>query len=49
MSEATQSQIKYAKILIQQLGYDLENYDLENMTGWEISNLIGELKEELEG
>ena len=46
---ASDSQVKYAESLIQQLGYDVDDYDLQNMTSWEISELIDDLKEELEG
>ncbi len=44
--KATQAQIDYAESLMKKLGYDPNNYDLESMTRWAISELIDELKEE---
>ena len=44
--KATQAQIDYAESLMKKLGYDPNNYDLESMTSWAISELIDELKEE---
>ena len=42
----TLSQIKYAKDLLRKLGYDLDDYDFEQMTKQEVSELIDELKSE---
>ena len=47
--KATSAQINYAKHLCRELGYDPDDYDLEHMTGGAVSNLICELKAELEG
>ena len=47
--QSTQAQIEYARLLINELGYDLDDYDLQSMGKGQISNLIGELKAELEG
>ena len=47
--KATRAQIDYAKHLCRELGYDHDDYDLEHMTSGEASNLICELKAELEG
>ena len=41
-------QIRYAEDLLKKLGYDVDEYDLESMDKWEISDLINELKEEWE-
>ena len=46
-AKATQKQIDYAKKLIDELGYDLDDYDLEKMTLGEMSNLLGDLQQEL--
>ena len=45
----TQAQIEYASKLLKMLGYDIDDYDFEIMSRWEISNLIDNLKDELEG
>lgn len=45
---ATPKQIEYATLMISELGYDLDDYNLPDMTVSEISQLIKELKEELE-
>lgn len=44
---ATQKQINYAKKLIEELGYDLDDYELEKMTHGEMINLLGDLQQEL--
>ena len=44
---ATQKQIDYAKKLIEELGYDLDDYELEKMTRGEMINLLGDLQQEL--
>lgn len=46
---ATYGQVGYAKKLLDELGYDADDYDFDNMTYWEVAKLIEELKEELEG
>ncbi len=46
---ATVRQIEYATNLLKQLGYDVEEYNLDGMEVWEISKLISELKDELDG
>lgn len=40
-------QIKYANFLLQQLGYEVEDYDFEKMNKWEVEDLINGLKAEL--
>ena len=45
----TWKQISYAKALLRKLGYDADDYDFENMTKEEVSELIDELKDEWEG
>jgi hypothetical protein len=45
----TDAMIRFAKILINQLGYDPDDYDFDNMTFAECSNLIDELKAERDG
>ena len=45
----TAEQISYAKLLLQRLGYDLNDYDFDEMDREEVSDLISELKEEWEG
>jgi len=50
MSERpTLAQIDYVEQLCIQLGYDVDDYDPKGMSNTEISALIDELKEELEG
>ena len=44
---ATYKMIAFAEDLIQRCGYDLQDYDLENMSFEEVSKLIDQLKEEL--
>lgn len=45
---ATPEQIEYATGMINELGYDMDDYNLPDMTSSEISQLIKELKDELE-
>lgn len=45
----TPAQLKYATDLLRKLGYDRDRYELEKMTKGEVSELITELKWELEG
>ena len=45
----TQAQIEYASKLLKMLGYDIDDYDFEIMSRWGISNLIDNLKDELDG
>jgi hypothetical protein len=48
-SRPTDSMVRFATSLANQLGYDLDIYDFENMTFAECSNLIDELKAERDG
>ena len=43
---ATPKMINFAEKLIEQCGYDINDYDLQAMTFQEVSSLIDELKEE---
>ena len=45
----TQAQIEYASKLLKMLGYDIDDYDFEIMSRRGVSNLIDNLKDELEG
>ncbi len=45
----TAAQIDYAKYLLNELGHDLDWYDIESMTRLQLANLIDELRHELEG
>lgn len=45
---ATSAQIEYAISLLTKLGYDLDDYDFDNMSGSECAELIDELKREWE-
>lgn len=49
MEQATKTQIMYAEALLRELGYDLENYPLSEMSKQEVSKLIDDLKDELCG
>ena len=49
MEQATKVQILYAEALLGELGYDLENYPLSEMSKQEVSKLIDDLKDELCG
>ena len=49
MDRPTKKQIEYAADLLDKLGYDKDEYGLENMTQAELSELIGELQDEWEG
>ena len=44
---ATPRMLEYAELLIEKCGFNLFDYDLENMTFQEVSDLIDELKEHL--
>ena len=46
MGQATQKQVHYAEALIMELGYDLDDYDLNSMSFGEVSTLIDEMKSE---
>lgn len=48
-SKPTSAQIDYATDLIEKLGYDIDDYDFDAMTSADASELIQELKDELEG
>nr|DAS04189.1 MAG TPA: Protein of unknown function (DUF3072) [Caudoviricetes sp.]DAT02734.1 MAG TPA: Protein of unknown function (DUF3072) [Caudoviricetes sp.] len=49
MEQPTKGQLEYAKILLRELGYDLEDYPVEDMSKQQVSELIDELKDELYG
>ena len=49
MEQPTKGQLEYAKILLRELGYDVDDYPLLDMDSAEVSELIGELREELYG
>ena len=49
MESATRAQVMYAENLLDELGYDIEDYPLSEMGKKEVSELIDELKEELYG
>lgn len=49
MEQATKAQIMYAEALLRELGYDLEDYPVEDMSKQQVSELIDELKDELYG
>ena len=49
MESATRAQVMYAENLLEELGYDIEDYPLSEMGKWEVSELIDELKDELCG
>lgn len=46
MGKATPRMIIYAEGLLEQLGYDLDDYDFDNMTFEQVRDLINELKRE---
>lgn len=45
----TEAQIRYATSLLDELGYDAEEYELFSMSRQDMSALIDQLKNELEG
>lgn len=49
MEQPTKGKLEYAKILLRELGYDVDDYPLLDMDSAEVSELIGELREELYG
>lgn len=49
MNQPTKGQLEYAKILLRELGYDVDDYPLLDMDRQELSELIDELREELYG
>lgn len=49
MEQATKAQIMYAEALLCELGYDLDDYPLSEMSKQEVSELIDDLKDELCG
>lgn len=49
MESATRAQVMYAENLLEELGYDIDDYPLSEMSKWEVSELIDELKDELYG
>ncbi|MEN6414362.1 MAG: hypothetical protein ABFC84_16615 [Veillonellales bacterium] len=46
MGRPTAKQIEFATELLQQLGYDPDDYDFSSMDFQEVSKLIDELKDE---
>ena len=46
---ATAAQISYIIDLLDQLGYDQDDYDLDRMTKFQAGELIQDLKQELLG
>ena len=49
MEQATKAQIMYAEALLCELGYDLDDYPLSEMSKQGVSKLIDDLKNELCG
>ena len=49
MEQVTKAQIMYAEALLRELGYDLEDYPLLEMSKQEAAKLIDDLKNELCG
>lgn len=49
MEKATRAQIAYTEKLLEEHGYDIEDYPLSEMGKKEVSELIDELKDELCG
>ena len=49
MEQATKAQIMYAEALLRELGYDIDDYPLSEMSKQEVSKLIDDLKDELCG
>lgn len=49
MEQPTKGQLEYAKILLRELGYDLDDYAVEDMSKQQVSELIDDLKNELCG
>ena len=49
MESATRAQVMYAENLLEELGYDVEDYPLSEMDKQEVSKLIDDLKDELYG
>ena len=49
MEQATKAQIMYAEALLRELGYDLEDYPLSEMSKQEAAKLIDDFKNELCG
>jgi hypothetical protein len=46
MGNATPKMISYAKALLGELGYDLDNYDFDRMTFEQVRDLIDQLKDD---
>ena len=49
MKRATKAQVAYAQALLRELGYDLDDYAVEDMSKQQVSELIDDLKDELCG
>lgn len=46
VANPSKEQIDRAEGLLRRLGYDVDDYDFEDMDRWEVSDLIEALKEE---
>lgn len=44
---ATEAQKEYIESLVEKCGYDISDYDLDNLSSIEASRLIDDLKEDL--
>ncbi len=48
-TKPTSAQIDYVMWLLDNLGYDPQEYDIDRMTRLQLANLIDDLRKELEG
>ena len=44
VAKPTKEQIKRAEDLLRKFGYDIDDYDIEEMDSWEVNDLIEMLK-----
>lgn len=49
MEQPTSEQIQRLKALMAELGYDFEDYPIENMSREDVADLIDEMRDELYG
>ena len=49
MEQPTNEQIQRLKALMAELGYDFEDYPIENMSREDVADLIDEMRDELYG
>jgi hypothetical protein len=49
MEQPTSEQIQRLKALMEELGYDFEDYPIENMSREDVADLIDEMRDELYG